>query len=239
MSKQMDNPERLIDAYVDGVLDEQDRTAFEEAMNQRPELAAEVELQGAIDASLARVFDPGQYGKSEAVDECGAVAGRIGMKVFAIAAAIVIVGVAAWMYFGGGTGPVKIKADPVELYVAQIGAGFVPEEVCTTPDEFEAWMDDRYAQLLRPEARERVELVGWSYTKVMSPYGALLLARVDGREVLVLMDELKSDEGLVVDGEASIRVFRREIGKLVLYEMTPLDESVVLEMLYVPEEDGG
>lgn len=248
MSRYMDNPEQLIDAYVDGVLNEEDRAAFEDAMRQRPELAAEVELQAAIDTSMKRMFDPGDAGKGEEMQ--GHLAGRIGAKVFALAAAIVIVGVVAWMYVGSGGGgggrsrrPVKIAMTPVEVYAAEVDAGFVPEEVCTTPEAFEDWIDDRYGQLLRPEARERVELVGWSYTDVLSPYSALLLARVEGREVLVLLDEIREDTGLTVDADAPIRLFRREFGNLVLYEITPLDESVVLEMLYVPEEtddgDGG
>ena len=74
MSRHMDNPEQLIDAYVDGVLNEQDRAAFENAMRKRPELAAEVELQAAINTSMKRMFDPGDGGKGGVVD--GRRAGR-------------------------------------------------------------------------------------------------------------------------------------------------------------------
>jgi hypothetical protein len=128
------------------------------------------------------------------------------------------------------------------IYHSEVAAGFVPREVCTDAAQFAGWTKEHYGQALYPApeaARAGVTLVGWSYGVAVTNYSGVLLARVDGTPVVVVVDKSGS-EGLLrlaAPGDASLRSFRRRIGDLVLYEVTPLPEARVLP--FISDVDGG
>jgi len=67
-----------------------------------------------------------------------------------------------------------------------------------------------------------------------------LMATVDGEHSVVLVDRLISDKPLEVRPGSGLNLFRREMGTLVLYEITPLPGPRLLDLAYPapPEEPG-
>jgi len=52
------NPSDAVDRYLDGLMEEADRKAFERSLEHDDELRAQVELQARLDTSLNRRFAP-------------------------------------------------------------------------------------------------------------------------------------------------------------------------------------
>jgi hypothetical protein len=132
------------------------------------------------------------------------------------------------------------------LYAMLQRRGWQPEQVCTTEREFAELVQSRLGQQLFPTATPGIALVGWGYSKdydgsPISPKTVVLLTKVDDREVMVLIDQ-KSRDREVVLGPTSpasatgprtgpLHVYRRVVGDLVLYEISPLDSARVLPTL--------
>ena len=59
-----------------------------------------------------------------------------------------------------------------------------------------------------------------------------MLARVDGVPVMVFVDRTSADTDPKLDqGRVGLHLFRKELGSLVLYEVTPLGEPRVMDYL--------
>lgn len=230
-----DKVEALMERYLDGDLDEAERSAFERELLRSPELRAQVEAQRHIDGSLRRLFSPpgavASTSYSPAPKHPRVTAHRLGR--LAAAAVVALAAVAVWWGLLRGSG----EPNPLErMYTVALARGFTPEEVCTTEEAFAAWVQDKYGQTLYPPpARDGLELLGWSYGRGVSTYSGFLLARVDGREVLVMVDRAAQEESrLPRPQDSSLRQFRRRIGDLVIYELTPLPSPGIVEGLRLP-----
>ncbi len=76
-------------------------------------------------------------------------------------------------------------------------------------------------------------MVGLTYCGGLSRYTTTMLARVDGQPVMVFVDRRENDEQIVPpDPKTGLHLFRKELGDLVLYELTPFAEPRVMEYLY-------
>ena len=62
----------------------------------------------------------------------------------------------------------------------------------------------------------------------------ILLARVDGEGVIVLIDRAKHDRDIASPADPSLWVFRRAIGDLVLYEVSPRPQAALLDRFRIP-----
>lgn len=222
MSKLPDNFDRVLDGLLTG--DEKDRA--ERAIAGDPDARSQAELQRRIDDSLGRLFAaPAQQRPAR----------RVSLWPLAAAAAVLLA--VAGVYWFAIREP-AVRLGPV--YRGQVAAGFIPRQVCTTRDEFAAWMKRNYGQPLAPaEPHEGVEFVGWSYGKAVSENSGFLLARVKGKEVLVVMEHAVRDrEGKIESGEPGLKSFRRQVGAMVMYEITPWDEPAILPIL-TTDANGG
>ena len=150
-----DRPAPKLDDYLDGSLPPEERARFEAELSRRPDLARELELQARIDAGLKRVLArPGREAET-------AAAPHRWFRWYAAAAAIVLVGAAAWL-----VAPRLLESRVEGVYRRVVSAGFTPEVVCTQPEEFRTWVWTNYQQGLAPtDAHPGVEFVGWSYTR--------------------------------------------------------------------------
>lgn len=223
------------------------REAFERSVASDPGLANQVRLQAQIDRALGRLFaeSPALAGKM-AGTAAGRTAGRVAPGVSTGAAsprrlwfrpaiwsvaAVVVIAAALAVYFGvfaGGRSAVLAK-----VYRDQVAAGFKPQRVCTTVGEFSGWTRAYVGQpLYPPEQHPGVEFVGWSYAPAITKNTPILLARVDGKDVVVVMDrKVKETHELPVPKGDGLSGFRAEIGSAVLYEVTPLDHPAILPLL--------
>ena len=74
--------------------------------------------------------------------------------------------------------------------------------------------------------------------KIVGSKTMVLINKVHDQKVLVFMDRLRDDRTLELPpGVGSdLNIFRREVGKLVLYEVTPLDKPEVIDRLNPPAQ---
>ncbi len=211
-----------LDDYLDGRMKAAERAAFERELSARPDLQAQIELQDRIDEGIRRNL--GRAGRG-----LGRPARR-GWWWYAAAAALALAALPL-LWFGAKR---ALETELEGAYRRTVAAGFKPAEVCTTDEAFRAWVREKYKADLEPAAdRQGVELVGWSYTTVLGPYSALLLARAEGRPIVVVMDrrEQAAANPPSMPLLPGLKVYKREIGKLAFFEVSPLDHAAVIEVL--------
>lgn len=237
----------LVEQYLDGVLAPAERAAFEARLAAEPALRDALrdaeDLQGAIDASLARLYryTPPKAGSAGATPQSASTpARRDGTPLrftrrlwvlTGIAAAVVLASVVLMLYR-----PAAITyREPDALYAQYDAAGFRPAWKCESDQEFaDATAFYLGSSVVVPLATPGVEVLGWSYADELgkgtpiSQQTLSLLTRVEGRNVLVLMDRVDRDRDLRVARDSGLRLFRRVVNNLVLYEVTPLDAPRVL-----------
>lgn len=79
-------------------------------------------------------------------------------------------------------------------------------------------------------------MLGWAYGndyngRMIGPDTMVLMTRVDGSEnVVVLMDRASADRRLKLPPGSNLSLFRREVGPIVLYEITPLKSERVIPL---------
>jgi hypothetical protein len=257
-------PDALLEAYLDGELRGEALAGFERRLASDAGLRAEVELQRTIDGSLGKLFGqqpalamregmPSVAGK---IGETPGVTGRAGGRgqwifraVLGLAATFLLATAGLW-YAGivdpsvwlGGTPTPKVRLVSLDkAYRQQEASQFQPDFKCEDDKQFADWVNGRYGQELLVRPIEGLEVTGWTYYatgSVLSPQSALLLAKVDGKDVVVVMDRKRHDRSLTVPPDSGLHMFKRIIGGIVLYEVTPLSTEKVLPRFYDPKKQG-
>lgn len=228
----------LFEAFLDGRLTGPDAATIEEAIRRDPELAAEADAQRRINDSLRRQFAP-------VAIECPAPApipisaARPAARrlSFLAIAAMMLLGVSAAVWYAVG----RADTGPAALYHRLAAANFKPDWRCSTDKEFVDFQRYRLGDAFLVHADAAVALIGWSYDrKTLSLQGEALMATVDGEHSVVLVDRLMNDKPLSVRPGSGLNLFRRELGTLVLYEITPLPKPRLLDLAHLapPEEPG-
>lgn len=237
-----------LDAYLDGAVMEPERARMAREISVSGELQAEIELQNHIDESLRRSFGRAAIPKSllEKVRE-NAPAGRMvrplrrRMRLAVIAAAAALVWcVLSWQFFVSSSKPPRYNPNrPLDaIYQSQIAAGFKPRWVCDDDREFVATFHDRQGQgLLLAAMPSGSKMVGLTYCGGISRYTTTMLARVNDSPVMVFVDRLSADtHPQLPPGETNLHLFRRVLGSIVLYELTPLEQPRVMDFLHLAAE---
>lgn len=257
MSQLPINPGELLDRYLDGLLTELELRAFEAELSRNPALMAQVDRQRTIDAALKREFTPPPAGTQFAPTRATAPTLRFptGPKAqrwrLGIAAAVLLALGGLWIYLQNTVYRERPQIAAINVvYNHLVGSGYTPEWVCKDDREFAESVDNRLGQpLLVASGLPGIEILGWAYATTADGqpkqgYGGtpisentmILMTRVDGREVLVLVDRLKADRSPEIAPESTLRIHRREVGKLVLYEISPFDQARVIGNMYNPEK---
>ena len=210
------------------------------------------EVEQLIDASLRRMFvPPAQPVLDRIVDQVvaqirPAVRPTIrvrGIRRLAAAAAIaagLVGGWQVWRVAGPGAGaPAAYRHQPWRsldtVYRDTVASGFEPGWVCADDREFVLTFKSLHHQgLVLADTPPRFEAVGLLYCNSITPRTIGVLLRVEGRPVIVFVDRVERDT-VQPKPSAGINVFRRQIGRLVLYELSPLSEPLVLPLFHDPE----
>lgn len=235
-----------IDAYLDAALapDEREQIARQLAVNSQ--LQADVELQSRVDQSLARLFAPpappdGLLLRLRQSAVAMPASGRQRrMKVAALAtAATIIWAMLTWYFFAGGTAAPRYSPNlPLEtIYEKCVADGFRPKWVCEDKHEFASTFFARQGQgLLLADMPAGAKMEGLTYCGGLSRYTTTMLARVDGSPVMIFVDRATADtHPTLPPGEAKLHLFRKELGPLVLYELSPLDQPKLSDYLYLAD----
>lgn len=200
-----------------------ERMELDAACAADPAVAAERAEQERIDAALRAHYTPPSAANGRARTLRTALAGL---------AAMVAIGFAVWTIVPPRA-PVAPPMTLASVYTAQIAGGFVPLEVCTDDVQFAQWTRRAVGQPLRPAGLDAgVELIGWSYAYLPQRRAGVLLARVDGTPVVVVVarGDVSGDEPFAA-ATPDVRVFRRTVAGVTLFEVTPGNRSRVIEHL--------
>jgi hypothetical protein len=242
-------PSNLIDRYLDGLLSEAERSAFEQRLAIEPELRAQVELQARINGSLSRSFVipaaeqvMGPVRKSPPRHESASrwsIPNVLRSRWVAVAASLLLVlGVwSAWR----ATRPRHVEDYPAQvawypmetIYRMETRKGFNPQWVCSTERELATtyWLqlNQPLAVPIPPEKK------GWglSYYNTLSPKTVALLAKVNDTPVMVFADRKEAE--VLPAPDSNLHAHRRKVGEIVLYEVSPLPKPYLLDHFYVPD----
>jgi hypothetical protein len=239
-----------IDAYLDGELDAAARAAFEERLRGDAALRAEVELERRIGGRLRAIMAPPESidaplhagaGASPA-GAPGPVAGRVGPvrrvgPLLRIAAVLALAGVGAWLAVARPWAPPAAEVALGEVRQRMVAQGFQPAWVCGDDAEMLRYTRERLGTPMTIHPGPGVQLVGWHYTGgALGEHAQVLLATVDGVRSVVVMDRAEHDRpqraGAAAEGEG-LRLHRREVGGVVMYELSPRAEAAILPSVAV------
>ncbi len=204
-----------------------------------------------LDASLRRLFDPPPPQRFDAI---AAEARRTHerrrprrrLRRLAVAAAIAGGLIGGWLIVdasGRLSGRRGYEPPPWRsfemVYRDEIGAGFQPRWVCETDEEFADTFGDRFGQkLLLAPLPDEIQAVGLSYAHTLTRRTIHLLAQVQGQPVLVFVDQPGRGGAAAMTQAGGLSLHHRRLGRLVLYELSPFDEPLLLGGFYDPDAPG-
>lgn len=161
------------------------------------------------------------------------------LAIVAVAAAIAWA-VVGWQYFGLQQG--QDEFDPrmplADIYRLRVESGFQPAWLCDDDRQFYDTFLGRQGQgLLLAELPPDRHMVGLAYCGGLSHLTTAMLARVDSRPVMLFVDRLADDAPQVEPPAGSgLRLFRKQLGPLVIYEVSPFDSPTMLDYLEMTSE---
>jgi hypothetical protein len=145
----------------------------------------------------------------------------------------------AWDSFREATAPTIVvnpkKVQPLDtLYKQEVKDGFNCDWQCKTNNEFGAYFASTFGEpLMMKDPPQQVAPVGLKYAGGITPNTISYMARVNDQPVMVFTDKQVADKGQALS-DPNLHIFKRTIGPLVLYEVTPLDEPKLLDLFYKP-----
>lgn len=252
-------PGDAVDRYLDQLMSPPERAEFERRLAQDPELAAHIHRQQQVDTVLR------QYGRAPSADRVlrgirehiAALPAadapvqppqfRIGptpaWRRLAFAAVLVLGLIGVWqvalVLTAGPTG--KYETGPhrtmIQAYRDTVDGGFKASWVCDNDAVFAMVFKDTFGQMLSMNLPlpAQTKANGLNYFDIFSEKTVGMLGEVSGQPVMIFIDRLKNDEGNQPSVQDGLHVFRRSLGTLVLYEVTPLDQPGLLNHLVIPE----
>lgn len=165
------------------------------------------------------------------------------MQILAIAASLACV--AMWSSFGwdqlkqlwqpnGGYEQLTVA----QVYRDAVEQGFKPDWLCEDDQEFAKTFADRQGEglLLKP-LPEGIRMAGLAYLSGFTPQATSMLAYVEEKPVLLMVGrkDLVSEASLAINSEQGISVFTRQLGELMLVEVTPFDKPRLLDFVTTAE----
>jgi hypothetical protein len=229
----------LVAGYVDGTLDEAQRRNFELALDGDPALRAELDFQRRLDGSLTRLFDfdvAGAIGPGTARPAVAASTTaqhsrwRLAAWIAAAAALLLAAGVTFYM-MQPPSNPNLLTPD--QVYARMELTHFTPQWKCENDQQFIDTVQQRLGEgMLVPADTPGLQVVGWGYSSnyngyPITPNSMILITKKDNDNILLMVDRAADDRKLKVKNP-NLHLFRDTVGGLVLYELTPRTEPVVI-----------
>jgi hypothetical protein len=237
-----------LEKYLDSALDSPERAETDRAMSSNGQMQLELQLQMQIDESLKRLFVPAVppadllarlQGPTSLAQP--ATRPRRNWAKLALAATAVTLawGFLLWRLLPPSqpaAGPYK-NLPLTTIYEQTVADGFQPYWVCKDPHEFASTFFTRQGQgLLLADMPAGTKMEGLAYTGGISPSTTTMLARTDGQPIMVFVDRASADtHPSLPKTETKLHLFHKELGPLVLYELSPLDHATVMDHLYLAD----
>lgn len=113
-------------------------------------------------------------------------------------------------------------------------AGFQPQWQCRNDAELAgSFRSTLHQGLLLKSLPPDTQTLGLAVCNSLSPRTTCLLARSGGEPVVVFVDRIERDAP--VPAPAGLNVFRRQVDRLVLYEVSALQAPALLGLFYNPD----
>ena len=235
----------MVAAYLDGTLDGAQRTQFELALEHDAALQAELKFQRELDGSLTRLFEPpaaiaeGRGGVANAALEAAPATNPLAFPRSRWRLAAWIAAAAALLLAAGITYYMMNPRDPnlltpEQVYARMELANFKPAWTCKDDQQFMDTVQNKLGEkLLVPGNTPGLQVVGWAYAGgyigyPISPDTMVLITKKDNDNVLLFIDRAASDRKLKLASGSNLHLFRDTSGGLVMYEVTPRTEPVVI-----------
>lgn len=240
-----------IDEYLDDVMSEGDRRAFEDEAKNDPELLEQLDLQARIDQSLRISCRPPELRSIDINDDIVTAQPVVSWTarsqrtdvITKIALTVAVCCVIGWSF-------VKLSHRPdiepffqqeslVSIYDDIVARGFKPYYECRDPQRFAATFKRRQSKPLQLATMpEGTRMLGLSYPGGLSRDTTAMLCEVESEKVIVFVDRLAADHDNVTEqaNGRSLSIFRKELDGLVFYEVTPLATERVLDFLISTSE---
>ncbi len=256
-----DRPEEAVDRYLDGLMAAEERAAFEVRLADDPALRAHVERQRLIDTALrdyARPPSPNRIlatireypaaSDSSVVHTADQPQLRLRIppawRRLAVAAVLILGVIGAWQVASVLRGGPSGKYDPgphrtmIQAYHDTVDNGFKATWICDSDAVFALVFKDTFGQMLSMNLPlpPNTTANGLNPFDIFSKKTVGMLARVSDQPVMIFVDRIENDRGTQPTEQDGLHVFRRKIGSLVLYEVTPLDTPSLLNHLVEPDE---
>ncbi len=241
-----DNQEQALNRYFDGQMTPEERAAFEEAARNDTDLARQIEMQGRVDDSLRSMFAPPDDLESRFVlPETPVIAhlprtpSRMWVRL-ALAAVLALSAVGAWFTYRPGSST-RSPYEPLsltEVFSVVEAKNWHPSTVCTSDEAFRSFAHKQIGREVLVVQTCTLSALGWEYGQwLLSEPTAVVLMRDGDEHVMVLMGELKGHNPPEIDATSDLRVYRRDLAPIVLYEISRLDEPHTLDAFYLPESE--
>ena len=236
--------------------------AIERALDGPPEdrVSADEEtlrLQAAIDGSLRRLFqapDGPPDGLLQRLRDAEArepaevtpverpAAPRTRLPSWAVAA-VLLLGVGSWAFFArsmlfGPTGGYETRAVAM-IYDDKVRSGFEPDWFCEDEKLFaDTFAERQGAGVWLKPLPEGVRMAGLAYLGGFSSQTTSMLAWVDDRPVLLLVDKADRLKPSALKETGDLHVHVTRLGDLSVVEVSPLEEPSVAPFLYLRAPPG-
>lgn len=222
-----------------------------------PDHDSDALLEARVDEVLRRMIVPPSPDRlsaiaARAVEEVAAADGpweaaprRLPRRTIGLAAGLLAALGGAWLAWsavaprGARTSPYDTGWRSFETaYRDWTAPGFEPKWVCRDRARFaETFRATLHQPLALGNLPPGTETVGMIVCNSLSPRTTCVMARSAGEPVVVFVDRVERD--FAVTPPSGLNMFRHEIGRLVLYEVSALPAPVLLHAFQLPEAGRG
>ena len=239
--------ERL-DAFLDGRLSEEQVKAVREQAAGDPRLREQIETQQQIDEGVERLARVDADGADRALgvlllqdagEQPAAQYTPIRprwVKIAAVAAVLVLVGLGIWMQFFSGDPDQKYERPQTvvmtTVYSTAEANAFKPDWLCESDAEFRETFEEKlgHAVSMKPLPGDR-RMLGLSYLARGTGEGVYMLGKANDQAVIVffdLADQMRFYNMIPPDG---MKLHTGAVGSVQIIEMSTLDEPVFIPYL--------
>jgi hypothetical protein len=243
-----------LDAYLDGIMPPEQRAAFEQRLARDPALAADLAAQKRIDGALASIFAvppfvglptnghpaphpaaPGANGAAQATLQ--AVKTTFPYNLILAGLGVVAVTLISWLAYLQFHDPRK---SIVEIYNDPVSARALPASCGGESENVESICTDVLSGRVKiKKLPAGMQIIGLGIEPVLSKYTYVIRAKIDGREVLVfIQDSFSADKAAAekaIKSGGPLHVFQREANGTLLLELSPFEKARMLDLLEIPE----
>lgn len=244
-----------MERYLDNLMSPEEAAEFLTQRQNDDSFIKERSLQHQIDASLKALFsfdvpeavsvdsvsDQQEELVNESIRHENVGQSRVGSsRWLRLVLAASLLGIACWLglqWAGSGSQVVFQPVPLAQVYLQNVEKGFTPYYECHDMQRFADTFEHRHGVALTlAEMPPGRGMLGLSYLGGVSRESTAMLCTVQQSPVLVFVDKLSNDRGqLLEDVEPELNIFRAEKFGLVFYEVTPLEESTMVQYFEIAD----